>query len=418
MADEMASKHEGMTREQLRRQAEARLRLSRRDVAAMPLRSVQQLVHELQVHQIELEMQNEELRRTQIELEVARDLYAELYDFAPTGYLTLNRQGKIVAANLRACMLLNVNRKDLLTQSVARFIAPEDADLFHRHCQDVLHAGTTQACQVRLQDKSGAVRWIHFESLAVGEKAGRITHWRSTMLEITTRKHAEEQLVASHLQLRSLTARLESIREEERIRIAREIHDELGQELTGVKLELSLLRDQLPEGSRPLKAKLTAISTLIDSTIHSIQRIATDLRPVVLDQLGLIPAIEWQAHEFQSRTGIRCTLDICLRSVTLSLAGSTTMFRIFQEVLTNVNRHAQASAVTITIQEQAGHLILEVRDNGRGVTDAELSDPHSLGLVGMRERALLLGGEMTFIGSRGTGTTVRAKIPLDQPSSP
>jgi signal transduction histidine kinase len=149
--------------------------------------------------------------------------------------------------------------------------------------------------------------------------------------------------------------------------------------------------------------------------MQSVRRIATELRPVVLDQLGLIPAIEWQAHEFQSRTGIRCTLDIYLRSVTLPHAGSTAMFRIFQEILTNVARHAQASAVNITLQEQAGSLVLEVRDNGRGVTDAELSDPQSLGLVGMRERALLMGGNATFVGNPGIGTSVKVRIPLDQP---
>ncbi|HSE60303.1 MAG TPA: PAS domain S-box protein, partial [Nitrospiraceae bacterium] len=228
------------------------------------------------------------------------------------------------------------------------------------------------------------------------------------------RRRAEEQLQQSQDRLRSLTARLESVREDERIRIAREIHDELGQALTGVKLELSLLRDQMPEGRPALLATLESIAKLVDTTIQSVRRIATELRPVVLDQLGLIPAIEWQAREFQSRTAIQCTLDIYLRSVSLSQAGSTAMFRIFQEILTNVARHARASAVNITLQEQAGALVLEVRDNGRGVTDAELADPKSLGLVGMRERALLLGGATAITGIPGKGTTVKVRIPLDQ----
>ena len=228
------------------------------------------------------------------------------------------------------------------------------------------------------------------------------------------RRRAEEQLQQSQDRLRSLTARLESVREDERIRIAREIHDELGQALTGVKLELSLLRDQMPDARPALLNILDSIAKLVDGTIQSVRKIATELRPVVLDQLGLIPAIEWQAHEFQSRTGIQCTLDIYLRSVLLSQGGSTAMFRILQEILTNVARHARASTVNITLQEQAGGLVLEVRDNGRGVTDAELSDPKSLGLVGMRERALLLGGETTITGTPGKGTTVKVRIPLDQ----
>lgn len=232
--------------------------------------------------------------------------------------------------------------------------------------------------------------------------------------EQAERRRAEEQLEQSQQRLRSLTARLESVREEERIRIAREIHDELGQSLTGVKLELALLRDQIREARPAQFETLESIFHLVDATIQSVRRIATDLRPVVLDQLGLIPAIEWQAQEFQSRTGIRCTLNIYLRSVALSLTGSTAMFRIFQEILTNVARHAQASTVTINLQEQAGSLVLEVRDDGRGVTAEELSDPKSLGLVGMRERALLLGGETAIMGTPGSGTTVRVRIPFDR----
>lgn len=228
------------------------------------------------------------------------------------------------------------------------------------------------------------------------------------------RRRAEEQLQQSQDRLRNLTARLESVQEEERTRIAREVHDELGQALTAVKLELSRLRDQLPQAPLSLVDTLQSIYALVDTTIQSVRRIATELRPVVLDQLGLVPAIEWQAREFQSRTAIQCTLDIYLRSVSLSQAGSTAMFRIFQEILTNVARHARASAVNINLQEQAGALVLEVRDNGRGVTDAELSNPKSLGLVGMRERALLLGGETTIKGTPGKGTTVKVRIPLDE----
>ena len=234
-------------------------------------------------------------------------------------------------------------------------------------------------------------------------------------LDISDRKRAEQQLTASHDQLRKLTARLESVREEERILIAREIHDELGQALTGVKLELSLLSDQLADMAPALQNRLESISGLVDATIQSVRRIATDLRPIVLDQLGLIPAIEWQTQEFQSRTGIQCRLDIYLRSACLSQPASTAMFRIFQEILTNVVRHAKASLVKITLQELAGGLVLEVQDNGRGITESEQADPQSLGLVGMRERALLLGGNITFIGNPESGTTVRVRVPLEQP---
>lgn len=148
----------------LRREAEKRFRTTHRDIVAMPIKDVQKLVQELQVHQIELEMQNEELRRAGVELETARDRYTKLYDFAPSGYLTLDTRGDIVEANLRACTLLGVNRKDVLHQALARFIAPDDGETFHRHWQDVLKTGTRWDCQVRLKDQAGVMRWVHLES--------------------------------------------------------------------------------------------------------------------------------------------------------------------------------------------------------------------------------------------------------------
>ena len=181
-----------MVRAKILRQAEARLRATKRDVAAMPVKDVQQLVHELQVHQIELEMQNEELRRTQVDLEAARDRYVDLYDFSPAGHLTLDTHGTIVEANLRVGTLLGINRKELIGRPLARFIARDDQDTFHRHCQDVLKTGTRQICEVHLRKETGAPRWVYFESLAVHDEQGRITHWRTALLDITERKRAEE----------------------------------------------------------------------------------------------------------------------------------------------------------------------------------------------------------------------------------
>lgn len=235
----------------------------------------------------------------------------------------------------------------------------------------------------------------------------------SLAYEHAERRHSQEQLQESQDRLRSLTARLESIQEEERTRIAREVHDELGQELTGVKMELAFLRDQLSKSSPAILNRVETIGNLVDGTMQSVRKIATELRPVVLDQLGLIPAIEWQARDFQTRTGIQCTLNIYLRTVPLSLDRSTGVFRIFQEILTNVARHAQASQIDISMQEQRGHLLLRVSDNGRGITEAEVSGSKSLGLLGMRERALLLGGETEIVRNTDRGTTVKVRIPLD-----
>ena len=189
------------------RQAKARLRATKRDVAAMPVKDVQQLVHELQVHQIELEMQNEELRRAQMELEASRNRYVDLYDFSPAGHLTLDTHGKIVEANLSAGALLGLNRKELIGQPLARFIiARDDQDTFHRHCQDVLKTGARHICELQLRNETGTSRWVYFESLAVHDVPGRITHWRTALLDITEHKRAEEALRRSEGRFRTMLA--------------------------------------------------------------------------------------------------------------------------------------------------------------------------------------------------------------------
>lgn len=185
---------------ELRRQAEARLRTTKSDVAAMPIKAVQQLVYELQVYQVELEMQNDELRRTQVALEAARDSYVDLYDFSPAGYLTLDRHGKIVEANLRAGTLLGVTREKLIGQPLVWFIAPANADTFHRYCQGILKTGTRQACEVSLLERAGVSRWVNIESLGIHDEAGKITHWRAALQDISDRKMTEAKLESERVQ--------------------------------------------------------------------------------------------------------------------------------------------------------------------------------------------------------------------------
>jgi signal transduction histidine kinase len=229
-------------------------------------------------------------------------------------------------------------------------------------------------------------------------------------LDITERKRAEEQLKSSYEQLRALSARIQSIREEERTTIAREIHDELGQALTGLKMDLSWLRKKIPE--EELIEKTQSMLKLIDSTIQTVRKISTELRPGILDDLGLIAAIEWQAGDFQSRTGIKCEFDSSLEEVALEREVSTAIFRIVQETLTNVVRHANATQVNIKVGEEDGILLVEIEDNGRGITGKEVSSPKSLGLLGMRERAHLFGGELEIKGTSGERTVVMVRIPL------
>src|SRR6185312_3682714 len=205
-------------------------------------------------------------------------------------------------------------------------------------------------------------------------------------------------------------ARLQSIREEERKHITREIHDELGQSLTGFKMDLAWMRNRLqseePLQRQPILDKMREMGGLLDETANLVRRLCTELRPGVLDDLGLIAAIEWQAREYQNRTGIQCHLQIDPTSLSVDSEHSTALFRIFQEILTNVARHAGASSVKVSLKTIGPEILLAVADNGRGITEQEMIGANSLGLLGMRERAVILGGNVDIRGLPGKGTTV------------
>jgi signal transduction histidine kinase len=234
--------------------------------------------------------------------------------------------------------------------------------------------------------------------------------------ERVERRKTEEKLRRSHEQLRALSVYLQHIREDERIRISRQVHDELGQSLTGLKMDLYWLSTRVPRQLRELHDKAKSMSAHIDSTIQTVRRISTELRPGILDDLGLVAALEWQAHEFQKRSGIKCEVTSDLKEAILDEDLNTAFFRIFQETLTNISRHANATKVTVHLKRSRGHLTLSVHDNGRGISEAEISNTKSIGLLGMRERAALLGGKVTFVGAPDEGTTVVVRIPLSRPA--
>jgi len=233
-------------------------------------------------------------------------------------------------------------------------------------------------------------------------------------LVISAQKQAENELMSSREELRNLIAYQQSVREEERKRISREIHDELGQSLTALKLDLSWLGKSLSKDQTALCEKTGSMKALIVSIIQTVQRISAELRPGILDDLGLKEAMEWAMKEFQVRTGIAGEFRCDLTDSNGDIEIRTTIYRIFQEALTNVARHSQATKVSVILEENADTLALSVRDNGQGITEKEIADPKSLGLIGIRERARLCGGEVVISGSRHEGTMVKVLIPQDR----
>lgn len=260
---------------------------------------------------------------------------------------------------------------------------------------------------------SGEIAWQHADVAQLQIASAAIAN----ALE---RKRAEESVLQSREQLRALTGRLQSLREEERTRLSREIHDHLGQLLTALKLDLKSVERRVGtlhevEAKQAVSAKLASAQQLADETLLSVQKIATELRPGILDKFGLAAAIEAEAAAFQLRTGVRCDAKVAKEPTSFPQEHATTVFRIFQELLTNIARHAKAKQAWVNLTFKPGWVKLQVQDDGVGMSASDIDNAKSLGILGMQERAALLGGLTEFGGSSGTGTKVTVRIPY--PSS-
>ena len=266
----------------------------------------------------------------------------------------------------------------------------------------------SQALAEQLQDTNAE---LQEKAQLLAEQKNEV---ENTNREVEQAKAALEQQAE---QLRALSASSQSAREEEGTRIAREIHDELGSSLTSLKWNLEALDKTLSAADNQLqlpalRETIAAMIKVTDNTVNTVRRIASELRPRILDDLGLSEAVEWQAQNFQARTGIVCDCECSLDDVRLNRDQSTVVFRIFQEALTNVLRHAQATKVEVLMENLADEFVLTIKDNGRGITKDEKTAPLSLGILGMQERAHLAGGHVDVVGEPGHGTLVAVRIPL------
>lgn len=256
----------------------------------------------------------------------------------------------------------------------------------------------------------GVTYW-DWSLVPVKDTEGMVAGVVLSLINVTERRRAMDELKKSQEMLRNLSAHVDAVREEERMSIAREIHDELGQVLTAMKMDMSWLKNRLPDDRPGLRKKAEEILSLIDDTIQTVKRISSELRPGVLDDLGLPAAIEWATREFERRTGIRCEFSSEPDTLSLDRNRATTIFRVLQESLTNVARHSQATDVKVSLMERDGEVVLSVKDNGRGISMTEVSDPAAFGLIGMRERVHFMGGRFSIEGAFGMGTAVVISIP-------
>ena len=236
----------------------------------------------------------------------------------------------------------------------------------------------------------------------------------SLQMRIEREEQVKASLERSRVQLRRLSAYQNEVREQERIRIAREIHDQLGQSLTVLKMDLSWLKKHMFESHDKMEEKMTAMAGMIETAMDSLHAVIAELRPVMLDDFGLAAAIDWQAEAFAQRSGIRCRFENNDFEPDLPKAQAIALFRILQETLTNILRHAKASEVVIRLEKRGDDLILQVADNGRGITADEINAPDALGLLGIRERLYPFGGRVAFDGQSGQGTRVSIHLSMPQ----
>lgn len=336
--------------------------------------------------------------------------------------ITLDEQQHIVMFNPAAEEVFRCSAMDAIGTPIDRFIPARFREAHRKHVERFGETGVTQRKMGRQQPVLVGLRTngeefpIEASIAQVSDEKGKL--YTVMLRDVTERVEAENALKASRQELRELSSNLQSVREDEKTRIARELHDDLGQQLTALKMDLSAAEQSLadiPSAPEPVIAQLRGMRRLIDSTVGSVRRIAADLRPVMLDDLGLLPAIDWLLNDYNTRYGIEIERRIEPGKTLFSRNGATTLFRVMQEALTNVVRHAEATRVSISLVCEDGECVLSIADNGRGARDAQAAEGHgekSFGLLGIRERVHVLGGSVSIETAPERGFALTARIPL------
>jgi PAS domain S-box-containing protein len=424
----------------LRQRAEKLVSQNRADLALLSRQDIESLAHELAVHQIELEVQNEELRQTQARLEDARNRYADLYDFAPAGYLTLDKVNLVIEANITICNMLGIDRVDLLQKRISDYIAPESQEDFYYHVREARRSSPKTVGEFKMLKVNGAAFNAQFESILTGDQALRIA-----IIDITEQCQAKEalsrardeletrvqerteqlqeaydetmqsqqDLKGANQQLKQYANRITQVQEEERKRIAYELHDDTAQYLSILKMQIGALADSEEIQSPKVKEKLQFLEKDADRAFNDVRRYSHELRPTTLEHQGLVAALEQIADDF-NKLG-QLTVEVHLEGMEPELSEETKLgfFRVAQEAINNTRKHAKASQVNIDIRFNHKNLMMIVSDNGEGFNAKEAlrksSGKGSLGLLSMRERADLINADLKIESESGKGTKVTIK---------
>jgi PAS domain S-box-containing protein len=440
---------------ELRQLAEARLKGRPSRVASPQTEAdARRLLHELQVHQVEMEMQNTELQEARERIEIQLQTYTDLYDFAPVGYYSVDEDYVIMEANLTGATLLGIERARLIHRRFLNFVPVKSRATFQSFFQTIFADSKKQICVVSLVNEKGDPFWAHIQATPAGSARDAKKWCRMAVSNLTTLKQAEEVLgrmeslattnrelkreiifrqkaevalkksetEALHMQeqLRHLSRQLLLTQEEERKRISRELHDEIVQTLVGINVHLASLTVNDRVDIKSLRQKLLQTRRLVENSVNIVHRFARELRPTVLDDLGLVPALQSFIKYFTKRTNIRIHFTSFAAVGQLSGTQRTVLYRVAQSALSNVEKHAQASSARVTIRKLRGVIRLEIHDNGKSfaLERVLLAKRHKrLGLLGSRERMEMIGGTFEVKSAPGRGTTIRAEIPIAREAS-
>ncbi len=336
---------------------------------------------------------------------------------APLGFIEWNNKLELISWSKRAEEIFGWTEEEFMKKQGDNYgtVYEDDRDEMVVIGKQLMNGDIERiTIQHRNYTKSGKVIWCEWYNSVLKNEEGKVVTVLSLVKDITARKESEDLLQKSYEDIRELASHLQDVREEERTSMAREIHDELGQQLTGFKMDIFWLKRKLDSADKEIQEKIKSTLQLIDAAIKTVRRISTDLRPSILDDLGFITAMEWQSDEFEKRSGVKVFFDKKVNEIELSPKTSIALFRIYQELLTNVARHANASIVRSAVFMSDGHLCLSVTDNGVGFDVANISSKKTLGLLGMKERTLLLQGTYEIQSTPGKGTTIVIAVPLER----
>lgn len=355
-----------------------------------------------------------EAQIAQWQAESKKQRLAAIVESSSDAIMSVDLDGTIVSWNQGAEAIYGYTAEELLGRSISQLVLPQNKNRVPVILGRIKNGQRVDLYETTHVRKNGENVSVSLNISPIRDASGEILGMSAIARDITESKIREDQLRRSTERLRALSTRLQSIREEERTTLARDIHDELGQRLTGLMMDLVSLSQKPPKDKDVLAQRIKSMEGIIDDTIKLVRRISAELRPGILDDLGLVAAMEWQLNDFKKRTGMECEFLSDCDDSSLDRDLSTALFRVFQETLTNIIRHARATHVRIEIHDRDGFITLTVEDNGKGISEAEISDSGSLGLLGIRERVFIFGGDVDISGAGNRGTRVIVKIPHTQ----